>query len=387
MLIKTLSAVALAPAALAARVFLNEPETGIEDGLKRANLSTDGLPPLASVYGLPDFDYIARQQLPVENYTYYRSGAAGEWSYRNNLEVYRRYRLQPRIMVDISNVNNTLGSTILGHNFSAPFYISPCARADMAHADAELNFVKAAAKENILYMPALYASKTMEEISQAKAEGQVLFQQLYLSGNETEDDELFKQSRDSGAKAIVFTVDAAANPNRHRAARFDVGSAVSEYSAFTWEFYQSVQKRAELPVIIKGITSVQDARQAVENGAPAIILSNHGGRQLDGAPSALEVALDIHQEAPEIFEQTQVFADGGVRYGVDALMLLSLGVKAVGIGRPFMYANMYGEAGVEKAIALMKRELAIDAGNLGVADISKIKDSEIVNWKANNWLG
>ncbi|PHH81438.1 hypothetical protein CDD82_785 [Ophiocordyceps australis] len=387
MLSKTLCAAALAPAALAARVFLNEPETGIEEGLKRANLSEGGLPPLSSVFGLPDFDYIARQRLPIENYTYYRSGAAGEWSYRNNLEVYRRYRLQPRIMVDISNVNNTLSSTILGNNFSAPFYISPCARADMAHPDAELNFVKAAAAENILYMPALYASKEMEEISQAKAEGQVLFQQLYLSGDDAQDDELFRRSRESGAKAIVFTVDAAANPNRHRAARFDVGSAVSEYSAFTWEFYQSVKERAELPVIIKGITSVQDARMAVENGAPGIILSNHGGRQLDGAPSALEVALDIHQEAPEIFEQTEVFADGGVRYGVDALMLLSLGVKAVGIGRPFMYANMYGEEGVKKAITLMKRELAIDAGNLGVADISQIMGNEIVNWNSNNWLG
>lgn len=130
--------------------------------------------------------------------------------------------------------------------------------------------------------------------------------------------------------------------------------------------------------------SVEDAQLAVENGAKAIILSNHGGRQLDGSPSSLEVALEIYEKAPEVFTQIEVYADGGVRYGTDILKLLALGVKAVGLGRPFMYANVYGEEGVKKAIDLLKHEIAIDAGNLGVGDLKKI-DPSYVSWTNNNW--
>lgn len=128
----------------------------------------------------------------------------------------------------------------------------------------------------------------------------------------------------------------------------------------------------DLPIILKGISSAADARLAMENGVPAIIISNHGGRQLDGAPSALEIALEIHEEAPEVFKKIEVYADGGIRYGGDVLRLLALGVRAVGLGRPFMFSNIFGQAGVEHAISLFKKELAIDAGNLGVADLKKI---------------
>jgi isopentenyl diphosphate isomerase/L-lactate dehydrogenase-like FMN-dependent dehydrogenase len=138
-----------------------------------------------------------------------------------------------------------------------------------------------------------------------------------------------------------------------------------------------------LPIIPKGIQTVEDAREAVKNGAKAIFLSNHGGRQLDTSPSALEVALEIYQEEPKIFKQVEVYADGGVRYGIDVLKLLALGVRAVGVGRPFMYANAYGVDGVAKAIDILKYELLNDAANLGVGDLKKI-GPEFVNWKTTN---
>ena len=133
----------------------------------------------------------------------------------------------------------------------------------------------------------------------------------------------------------------------------------------------------DLPIILKGVMNVEDAVLAVKNKVPAIILSNHGGRQLDGSPSSLEVALEIHEKAPEVFDQIEVYADGGVRYGADVLKLLSLGVKAVGMGRPFMYANIFGQEGVEKAIQIIKHEIAIDAGNLGVGDLQEIDPSYV----------
>jgi isopentenyl diphosphate isomerase/L-lactate dehydrogenase-like FMN-dependent dehydrogenase len=341
------------------------------------NLAAGTLPPLQNIVGLPDFDWAARKYMNISDYTYYRNGAAGEWSYRNNLEVFQRFRLRPRVMVDITNIESTFETTILGYNFSAPFYISPCARAGLANPEAERGLIKGAAEGGILYMPALYASLSIEKIAEARAENQTTFQQVYLDSNDTATQIIFDRAKAAGNKAIVFTVDSAADGNRHRAARYGVGSADSSYSYITWEYYNKIQNMTDLPIIVKGIMTAEDARAAVAHGAPAIILSNHGGRQLDGSPSGLEVAFEIHEEAPEVFKQIEVYADGGVRYGTDVLKLLALGVKAVGVGRPFMYANAYGAEGVAKAIALLKREIAMDAGNLGVGSLKEINASYV----------
>lgn len=142
-----------------------------------------------------------------------------------------------------------------------------------------------------------------------------------------------------------------------------------------WDEYQRLKTLTDLPIIVKGIQTVEDAQEAVARNVDAIYLSNHGGRQTDGVRSPLEVAIEIHQQAPEVFSQIEVYADGGVRYGTDVLRLLSLGVRAVGLGRPFMYANVYGREGVEKAIDILRTELAWDAANTGVADLKKISPS------------
>jgi isopentenyl diphosphate isomerase/L-lactate dehydrogenase-like FMN-dependent dehydrogenase len=141
-----------------------------------------------------------------------------------------------------------------------------------------------------------------------------------------------------------------------------------------------------LPIIPKGIQTVEDAREAVNQGVKAIFLSNHGGRQVDTSPSSLEVALEIYNEDPEVFQQIEVYADGGVRYGTDVLKLLALGVRAVGVGRPFMYANIYGAEGVARATEMLKYEILNDAANLGVADLKKI-GPQYVNWKSANVWG
>ncbi|KAF2136419.1 uncharacterized protein K452DRAFT_302752 [Aplosporella prunicola CBS 121167] len=382
MLFQGLSLALLAQSALATRPFLNEPDTGIQDALP--DLQPGQLPNLTSIVGLPDFDFVARNYMNVTGYTYYRNGAAGEWSYRNNLEAYGRVRFRPRVLVDITKVESSLPTTLLGHNVSAPFFISPCAKAGYAHDDAEVNMVKAAADANILYVVSDFSSKSKDEIHAAKTAGQVLFQQTYVQENLTDVAKQLKVAEDAGFAAIVLTVDSAADGNRHRAERFSVGSADPGYTYFTWDYYQTLRNMTKLPIIPKGIMSAEDAQKAVELGAPAIYLSNHGGRQLDGSPSPLEVALEIHAQAPDVFKKTEVFADGGVRYGGDALKLLALGVKAVGLGRPFMYANVYGQEGVAKAITIMKHEIAMDAGNLGVGDLKKI-DTRYVNYQYDNW--
>ena len=291
------------------------------------------------------------------------------------------------VMVDITKIESSLPTTILGHNFYAPFFIAPCARGGLAHPDGELNLVKGAGAGDILYMPSLYATKSIDDIYAAKANtSQVLFQQVYLTDDINETAELFAKIKKLGAKAIVLTVDSAADGNRHRAKRYGVGSADSSYSYLTWDLYRQMSNLTSLPIIPKGIQTVDDARLAVKNGAKAIYLSNHGGRQLDTTPSSLEIALEIYEEEPEIFKQVEVYADGGVRYGADALKLLALGVHAVGLGRPFMLSNVYGVDGVKKAIDIMKHEVAIDAANMGVGDLKQI-GPEYVNWKSvNQWF-
>ena len=138
-----------------------------------------------------------------------------------------------------------------------------------------------------------------------------------------------------------------------------------------------MRNQTDLPIVPKGIQTVEDAIIAVERKLPAIYISNHGGRQVDGSPSPLEVCLEINKRAPWVFEQIEVWADGGVRYGADVVKLLALGVKAVGIGRPFMFANVYGEAGVSRAIEIMKREVAIDAANAGVGDLRDVGEGRV----------
>lgn len=152
---------------LAARPFLEEPDTGLESIFGDVQLGS--LPDLKSIVGLPDFQWAARNYLPLSNFTYYRNAAGGEWSYRNNLEVFSRYSLRPRFMRDVTKTNRTMQTSILGYNFSAPFFISPTARAGFGHPDAELNYVRAAADQDILYIVSMGPVFTESSIADEKA--------------------------------------------------------------------------------------------------------------------------------------------------------------------------------------------------------------------------
>ncbi|KAH6699035.1 S-2-hydroxy-acid oxidase [Leptodontidium sp. MPI-SDFR-AT-0119] len=378
--------VPFATAAFGARLFLNEPDTGIDNALVIPQ--NGSLPDLSRLLGLPDFDWAARHILNDSTYTQFRYGSGGEWSYRNNLEAFHRLRFRPRVMVNIIDIESSLETSILGFNFSAPFFISPCAMAGLTHPEAERGLVEAAGKEGILYMPSLAATLSISEIANARVtEDQVLFQQIYVSKNQTENRLLFQQVEQTGAKAMVLTVDSAGDRTRQRALRYvpDTNIARStRYTYMTWDYYRQLQNMTSIPIIPKGIQTVEDARMAVEVGARAIFLSNHGGRALDGSPSPVEAALEIFEKDPEIFQQIEVYADGGVRYGTDALKLLALGVRAVGLGRPFMFANVYGTQGVTRAIQLLKKEIAISAASLGVGNLKNI-NSTYIQLAPNGW--
>ncbi|KAJ4303438.1 hypothetical protein N0V90_002332 [Kalmusia sp. IMI 367209] len=372
--------------ALAARPFLNEPDTGLDDLLGHTDPHV--LPNLDYMASLPDFEWVARRYLDNASYAWYRSAAGGEWSYRNNMEVFDRIKMKPRVMVHINNVKKTLPTKILGYNFSAPFFISPAAKAGYAHPDAEKGLVEGSAAGDILYVvspdptpyltqysvkvsptpsqPSMRANLSIEQIAALKPNpNQVLFQQLYVSNNISQTFTTIRRAEKAGYKAFFLTVDAPASASRPRAHRLG------------WETYALLQNATHLPIVPKGILTLSSARAFVAAGAPAIYLSNHGGRQLDASPSAVEAAIEIHRHAPEIFKQVEVYADGGVRSGTDVLKLLALGVRAVGLGRPFMYANVYGTEGVSAAVEIMKMEIGLGAANVGVGDLKGLDESFI----------
>ncbi|EOD45300.1 putative cytochrome b2 protein [Neofusicoccum parvum UCRNP2] len=299
----------LLPAALAARPFLEAPD--IDAALAFGDLANGTtLPDLSSVIALHDFQYIAQRYMNDTFYMMYTHGAGGEWSYRNNLEAFSRYRFRPRGLIDPSNITDTLATTILGQNVSAPFFISPCAWAGGAHADGELNLVRAAAAEGILYIASDVSSKPKGDIAAAHAAAgpaSLLFQQTYLEGDDADVAAYIARAEDAGVAAFVLTIDAAASGNRQRPWHHGVSERPrTEFKQITWERYAALRGMTDLPIVLKGVQSVETAVKAVEMGAAAIYLSNHGGRQLDFSPSPLEVALEIHRKAPWVFDQVEV---------------------------------------------------------------------------------
>lgn len=223
--------VSLAATVSAYDSWLNEPDTGIDTYLASTNWTQGSRPLLKDIRGVPDFDFAARQTLTGQQYAFYRTAAAGEWAYRNNLKVWEKARLRPHQLASVRGLNETLGVTILGHNFSAPIFISPAARAGYGDEErGELNFVDAAAEEDILYVAALYASKSIEEIgAQRKKHGSTIFQQIYTNANMSVTYDAMKRAEEQGVKAFVWTIDAPGTAVRHRAARYDTTNAYVQH--------------------------------------------------------------------------------------------------------------------------------------------------------------
>ncbi|PNS15630.1 Cytochrome b2, mitochondrial [Sphaceloma murrayae] len=368
--------------ALAARPFLNEPDTDIEND---AVQTPDGsLIDLARIQSLPDMEFAARKYLNPLAYARFRSAAAGEYTYRTNLESFQTLRFRPRMMVDIRDLGNTLTTTILGYNFSLPVFISPCANAALINPEvAERGLIEGAFASNILYIPSLVTSLPARDLAAFKPKNatQIIFQQSYAYGNATANRRLFSGFEALGVNAIVLTVDAVAGRTSYRAFRqipdlnVTLIRADDEFVPVTWTDLPALQNLTSLPIILKGIQSVEDVLLAIEYKVPAVILSNHGGRQLDGAPTPLEIAMEIRRTAPWAFDKIEILADGGVRYGSDVLKLLALGVKAVGLGRSFMFANMWGTNGVVKATQMLRKEIVDAAGNMGLKSLSDINEN------------
>ncbi|KAJ7735386.1 FMN-dependent alpha-hydroxy acid dehydrogenase [Mycena maculata] len=350
---------------------------GLPDtGLNTSSWVTGVLPPLDDLWDTNDFQIAAKNVLSGAYYADYRTGALNEYTYQANLGIYSQVKLNGFAFRDVSNLQTN--TTILGYNFTQPFFIAPAADAGHANKSAEASLAQAAGKAGILYVPSISSTLSIEQIAAAGVDGQVMFHQEYVWANQSRIIDELDRIKAAGFKAIFLTVDnTGINGVRTRSMRFNAESDTGHSVNFNLNSLAAFRNLTTLPIVPKGIKSWQDAVTCLNLGFPAIYVSNHGGRVLDGVPTSVEILMDIRQNAPQVFDEMEVYADGGVRRGTDALILLALGARAVGLGRPPMFANIWGEAGVARMISLFGTEMATSMRLMGVENVNQLNTSYV----------
>lgn len=362
---------------------------GLPDtGLDTSTWTNGTAPPIDDLVDLNDMQFAAKNTLAPDDYAYYRTAALDETTYSRNMLDWAKVRLNGFSFVDVSNVN--LNTTILRYPFSAPFFIAPAAKAGKANSGAEQNFVKAASSAGIAYCPSISSSQSIEEIASVASEGQVMFHQEYIWSNTTRLQDELDRIKAAGFKAIFLTVDnTGINGIRDRSLRFTSSSSNTAHSAtFTLESLNKLRNMTDLPIVPKGVKTAHDVKLVADLGFPAVYISNHGGRVVDLAPTAVEVLLDVHRQYPEVFNQIEIYADGGVRRATHIITLLALGARAVGLGRSPMYANVYGEEGVTKMIDILRQELETTLALIGQPDVNELRgNTSFVSFSVTMFLG
>ncbi len=343
-----------------------------------------------------DYEKLAREKLPAMVRDYYASGAHDEITLRGNRHAYDRIQLMYRVLVDVSA--RDMSTVLLGRRISMPILIAPTAFHGMAHGEGERATVRAAGKAGTIMILSTLSNCSVEEVMSA-ATGPVWFQ-LYVYKDRGATGELVRRVEDAGCSALVLTADAPFLGRRERDVRnhfqlppglsvknlvpagmselpkeaADSGLAAYFASlidpALTWKDIEWLRSITSLPLVIKGIVRADDASRAAALGVSAIVVSNHGGRQLDTAPATIEVLPRI---AAAVAGRTDLLIDGGIRRGTDVLKAVALGAKAVLVGRPVLWGlAAAGEPGARHILEILRGELDLAMALCGCATIAGI---------------
>jgi 4-hydroxymandelate oxidase len=332
-----------------------------------------------------------------------QGGAESERTVGDNRRAFSRVTLRPRVLVDVSHCDT--GTELLGARLRTPLGIAPTAYHQLAHPEGEVATARGAGAAGALFVVSIYASRTLEDIAAAAAAP--LWLQLYWLRRRDLLAELVRRAAAVGYRAIVLTVDAPRLGRRHRDARngFAIGpgiraanldpavmtaahlpgtgrSALADHAAeavdpsVTWSDLAWLRERSDLPLVLKGILTAQDAALAVRHGADAIVVSNHGGRQLDRTPATLDALAEV---VDAVGGAVPVLLDGGVRGGTDAFAALALGARAVLLGRPALWGLAAdGAAGVAGVLDLAPEELAHTMALAGRPDLGSLDRSAVL---------
>ncbi|WUH92908.1 alpha-hydroxy-acid oxidizing protein [Streptomyces sp. NBC_00433] len=349
-----------------------------------------------------DYRRIARRRLGRPVWDFIDGGAESERTVAANRRAFGRVTLRPRVLVDVSRCDTA--TELLGARVGTPIAVAPTAYHRLVHQDGEVATAEGAGAAGALFVVSIYASRTLEDIAAAAA-GPLWIQLYWLRRRELLA-ELVARAAAAGCRAVVLTVDAPRLGRRHRDARngfaLDPGiraanldaalmtaahlpaagrSALAEHAAeavdpsVTWSDLAWLRERSDLPLVLKGVLTAEDAAAAVAHGADAIIVSNHGGRQLDRASASLDALAEV---VAAVGGSCPVLLDGGVRGGTDAFAALALGASAVLLGRPVLWGLAAdGAAGVAGVLGLATEELAHTMALAGRPDLASIDRSAV----------
>ena len=343
-----------------------------------------------------EFEALAKEKLPRIAYDYFASGAWDEITLRRTRDVYNEIQVYYRVLVDVSRRN--LATTLFGQSLAMPLLLAPTAFHKLAHPDGELATARAAGAAGIPMILSSLSTTTVEEVIGA-ATGPVWFQ-LYINKDRGFTRDLVARVETAGCKALMLTVDTPEWGRRERDVRngFHLPPGLSAINlvssnergevigqsgagmgqAFTWMLDASVTWKdidwlcslTKLPVVLKGVCRADDAKRSLQHGVAGIVVSNHGGRQLDTAPATIEALPKV---VDAIGGKIPVLLDGGIRRGLDILKALALGATAVQIGRPVLWGLASGgEPGVRKVLELLRQELDLAMALAGCPDLKSI---------------
>lgn len=338
--------------------------------------------PISVVQNLDDIEAVAKAKLSKPTLAYFNSAADSLNSFDTNRSDWSKISFRPRVLRDVSKAN--MQCKVMGIDSELPIFISPAARARMGHPEGEMCLARGASKHGIVYCASTYSSIGHDDLITAfqteDNRGALAFQ-LYVPKQKDDAEKLIAQARSIGCTALVVTVDTPVLGKREEDERCKAEMEADEdhpipripdpppgsekpvlrgYHSYTLNWgdlnwlescWNKGREGKRKPFILKGIQTVEDAVLACEYNVDAIYLSNHGGRQLDFAPSSVNTLLSIRRFHPEVFKKLDVYVDGGVRRGTDIVKAICLGARGVGMGRPFMYGlSAYGDDGVAKVI-------------------------------------
>ncbi|KAI9148241.1 Cytochrome b2 [Paramyrothecium foliicola] len=345
------------------------------------------LPPLASLLSVSDVELLAMQVLSPKAISYYVSASDDEITKAQNNLIYRSILLRPRVFVDCTEC--FLATTIIGQKVGLPIFVSPAAMARLAHPAGEAGIAAACSKQGALQIISKNASMSPADIVAAGPDA-VFAWQLYVLKDISATERTLAQIREiPQIKFIVLTLDAPFPGKREADERFKMAEVAGGAPPQTWgteggltwaETLAWLVQHTSLPIVLKGVQTHEDALIATQYPAvKGIILSNHGGRALDTAPTPIHVLLEIRKYCPEVFQRLDVLVDGGIKRGTDVVKALALGAKGVGIGRAALYGlAVGGQKGVERVLEILSAETATALRLLGVKSTAEL-DPQHVN--------
>jgi len=352
---------------------------------------------------LMDFEAAARRELPPAHWGYMASGVDDDATLKINREGFRHFQLRPRRLVDVSRID--MKTEIFGEAWEAPIFLSPVGGQKMFHSEGEVAVARAAKNKNTIQILSSATSTAVEDV--AKARGAPPWYQLYMPVRWEGTEKLVHRVEEAGCPVLVWTVDLLGGRNLETAERFrrmDTrecqtchssargGRATSELPMYkgieggfnppaaNWEYLDRLRKLTKMKLMLKGIETREDAKLAREHGVDGLIVSNHGGRATETGRSTIE---DLGEVVDAAGTQIPVLVDGGFRRGTDVFKALALGARAVGIGRPYVWAlSAFGQEGVERVLDILRAEVTLTMRECGTTSLKQITRASIATVSA-----